>query len=168
MAGLRLRRIGPVGGRRAPVSHTNDGKWQILTDGGIEPVWAHSGRELFYKSGDLMSVEVLPGDQRFVMIRSFGAEEAGELIVVENFFEELKAKSGLWLCDISLQLLRCRVPRSTLASCRWPMLAPSPQQTPRRTPLRRRDRCHPRGSAASLTTPGKRIVATAHRRSFSL
>ncbi len=90
------------------------------------PVWAHSGRELFYKgSGNLMVVEVLPGatfvtgeqrglfsnqgfrssrnhqqydvtpdDQRFVMIRTPGGQEAGELIVVENFFEELKAKVG--------------------------------------------------------------------------
>ncbi len=127
VAGLRLRRIGPVGGRRAPVSHTNDGKWQVSTDGGIGPVWAHSGRELFYKSGDLMSVEVLPGegfvtgerrvvfqtrgryrsnfqhqmydvspdDQRFVMLRGSSSGQAGgEVIVVENFFEEWKAKVG--------------------------------------------------------------------------
>ncbi len=107
-----------------PFPNTNDGKWQISTDGGQEPVWAHSGRELFYRGGQsLMSVEVLPGatfvtgerrvlfstqgfranrnhqqydvtpdDQRFVMIRNLGAEEAVELIVVENLFEELKAK----------------------------------------------------------------------------
>ncbi len=109
-----------------PFPNTNDGRWQVSTDGGREPVWAHSGRELFYKgSGNLMVVEVLPGatfvtgarrvlfstqgyrsgsthqfydvtpdDQRFVMIRNFVGEETGELIVVENFFEELKAKVG--------------------------------------------------------------------------
>jgi serine/threonine-protein kinase len=109
-----------------PFPNTNDGKWQVSTNHGTEPVWAHSGRELFYKgSGDLMVVEVLPGatfvtgerrvlfstqgyrsrfthqfydvtadDQRFVMIRNRGAEEVGELIVVENFFEDLKAKVG--------------------------------------------------------------------------
>jgi len=34
----------------------------VSRDGGGEPRWAHSGRELFYKSGDqLMSVEVTPG-----------------------------------------------------------------------------------------------------------
>ncbi len=38
--------------------------------------------------------DVAPDDQRFVMIRNRGVEEAGELIVVENFFEELKAKVG--------------------------------------------------------------------------
>ncbi len=110
-----------------PFPNTNDGKWQVSTDGGLEPVWAHSGRELFYKgSGNLIVVEVLPGatfvtgergvlfstrrfgssnplhqsydvtpdGQRFVMIRNLSSEEATELIVVENFFEELKAKVG--------------------------------------------------------------------------
>ncbi len=107
-----------------PFPNTNDGKLLVSIDGGIEPVWAHSGRELFYKgSGNLMVVEVLPGatfgvgerralfslqdyrwvpqhydvtpdDQRFVMIRNIGEQEAGELIVVENLFEELKAKVG--------------------------------------------------------------------------
>ncbi len=38
--------------------------------------------------------EVTPDDQRFVMIRNLGGQEAGELIVVENLFEELKAKVG--------------------------------------------------------------------------
>ncbi len=33
--------------------------WQVSTEGGTEPVWAHSGRELFYKSGgQLMAAEV--------------------------------------------------------------------------------------------------------------
>ncbi len=109
-----------------PFPNTNDGKWTVSTDGGTEPVWAHSGRELFYRgSGNLMVVEVLsgptfvtgeqrvlfsvqgyrsapvhqgydvtPDDQRFVMIRNPAGEDAGELIVVENFFEELKAKVG--------------------------------------------------------------------------
>ncbi len=110
-----------------PFPNTAEGKWQVSTDGGIEPAWAHSGRELFYKNGrdELVRVEVLrgvtfvtgethvlfstrqyrsnpfrrqydvtPDDQRFVMIRNLGAEEASELIVVENFFEELKAKVG--------------------------------------------------------------------------
>lgn len=34
----------------------------VSRDGGIEPRWAHSGRELFYKSRDrLMVVDVTPG-----------------------------------------------------------------------------------------------------------
>jgi Tol biopolymer transport system component len=30
------------------------GKWQISTEGGVEPVWARNGRELFYRNGDKM------------------------------------------------------------------------------------------------------------------
>jgi Tol biopolymer transport system component len=107
-----------------PFPNTNDGEWQISTGGGTEPVWAHSGRELFYKSnGNLMVVGILPGatfvtgerrvlfsaaefrssalhqnydvasdGEHFVMVRNVG--EKSELIVVENFFEELKARVG--------------------------------------------------------------------------
>ena len=32
------------------------GKWQISTEGGVQPVWARSGRELFYRNGDRMMV----------------------------------------------------------------------------------------------------------------
>ncbi len=35
-----------------------------------------------------------PEGQRFGMIRNRGAEDAGDFIVVENFFEELKATVG--------------------------------------------------------------------------
>jgi serine/threonine-protein kinase len=35
------------------------GKWQVSTEGGTEPVWARSGRELFYRSeSQLMAIEV--------------------------------------------------------------------------------------------------------------
>jgi serine/threonine protein kinase/Tol biopolymer transport system component len=35
------------------------GKWQISTEGGMEPVWNPNGRELFYRSGDkMMAVEI--------------------------------------------------------------------------------------------------------------
>ena len=96
---------------------------QVSVRGGYEPVWAHRGQELFYTGGgNMMSVEVLPGSdfvtgepqvlfsiqeyassgshqqydvtpdgQRFVMIRNRGT---GERTLVENFFEELKAKVG--------------------------------------------------------------------------
>jgi len=30
------------------------GKWQISTDGGTEPLWSRSGREVFYRSGNKM------------------------------------------------------------------------------------------------------------------
>jgi serine/threonine protein kinase len=36
------------------------GKWQISTDGGAEPVWNPTGRELFYRSGDkMMAVDIV-------------------------------------------------------------------------------------------------------------
>jgi hypothetical protein len=36
-----------------------DGRWQISIGGGNVPLWARSGRELFFRSGDsLMSVAV--------------------------------------------------------------------------------------------------------------
>ena len=38
--------------------------------------------------------DVTPDDQRFIMIRDAGGGEAAEVILVENFFEELKEKVG--------------------------------------------------------------------------
>ena len=39
-----------------------DRKWQVSTEGGTEPAWARSGRELFYRNGDkMMSVGVSAG-----------------------------------------------------------------------------------------------------------
>ena len=106
-----------------------DTKQQVSIDGGVEPRWAHSGRELFYKNPALEFVaatvrtdsafgvverrvlftvpsgtpnlldhpryDVSRDDQRFIMLRAVG-QGAGpsQLIVVENFFEELKAKVG--------------------------------------------------------------------------
>jgi serine/threonine-protein kinase len=50
-----------------PFPNVTDGRWQVSTDGGTEPVWAHSGRELFYRQvqGDTvvqMVLEVGGGD----------------------------------------------------------------------------------------------------------
>ena len=41
-------------------SSTGDGRtWQISSDGGVEPVWSPSGRELFYRADDrMMAVDV--------------------------------------------------------------------------------------------------------------
>ena len=40
------------------------GKWQVSTNGGIQPWWRSDGKELYYLSNDgkLMAVEVKPGD----------------------------------------------------------------------------------------------------------
>ena len=107
----------------APFPNTGAGKWAISAGGGTEPVWSHRGSELFYRagSGDLVAVEihtqprfslgrsvalfpaagftssrfgpqyaVAPNDRRFLMIR---AGTPDKLIIVENWFEELRAKS---------------------------------------------------------------------------
>ena len=43
----------------------SEGKWQISTDGGDEPVWARNGRELFYRNGDKMMAVAVATQPRF-------------------------------------------------------------------------------------------------------
>ncbi len=115
-----------------PFPNVDDGKWQISTSGGQAPLWAHSGRELFFVDAgrNMMATPVIggatfragapsvlfrldagifltanefytpfdisPDDKRFIMARQVqGAQtEAARFILVENWFEELKAKVG--------------------------------------------------------------------------
>jgi serine/threonine-protein kinase len=46
-----------------PFPDVESGKWQVSTSGGVSPVWAHSGGELFFLNGnqELVSQAVLPG-----------------------------------------------------------------------------------------------------------
>ncbi len=46
-----------------PFPDTRRAKWQVSTDGGADPLWSHSGRELFFASNaaGMVAVEVLPG-----------------------------------------------------------------------------------------------------------
>ena len=99
------------------------GKWQISTDGGLQPVWARSGREIFYRNGNKMMAvpvdvdpvfsagkpsvlfegefsapdyiasqyDVARDGQSFVMIRQDETWPT-QIHVVQNWFEELKAK----------------------------------------------------------------------------
>ena len=109
-----------------PFPNVDEARWQVSTNGGIEPVWAHSGQELFYfnfndelvtaqvqttpsfmigdqralfsavtygRSGVHQSYAVSPDDRRFIMMRIQGSKDSG-LVVVQNFFEELKARVG--------------------------------------------------------------------------
>jgi len=43
-----------------PFPNTNAARWQVSTGGGVQPLWAHSGDELFYRagSGDVVAVQV--------------------------------------------------------------------------------------------------------------
>jgi serine/threonine-protein kinase len=56
-----------------PFPNVEGGRWQVSRDGGTEPAWAHSGKELYFRSaganggrGSVVAVPVLPG-QGFVM-----------------------------------------------------------------------------------------------------
>jgi serine/threonine-protein kinase len=106
-----------------PFPNTGAAKWPVSTHGGTEPLWSHSGKELFYRDGAgyLVAVEVktnptfslvrsralfpaagfkslptapwyavAPDDRRFLMVRPVAASTADKLIVVDNWFEELK------------------------------------------------------------------------------
>jgi eukaryotic-like serine/threonine-protein kinase len=50
----------------------DDEQVQVSIDGGSEPVWAHSGRELFYRtlSGYLMAAEIAPAPELRIMRRT--------------------------------------------------------------------------------------------------
>ena len=108
-----------------PFPDVEQGRWQVSTGGGTQPLWAPSGRELFYLApdGKLMAVPIQPGPSftqgnaavvvdrayftpglpgrsydvspdgtRFLMIKDAAASAgtAPQLVVVLNFFEELK------------------------------------------------------------------------------
>ena len=98
------------------------GKRQISTEGGAEPAWARSGRELFYRNGNKMmavdvtttpsfsagsprvlfegqfiggsrTYDVAPDGQRFLVVRPSEQEAAATQInVVLNWFEELRRR----------------------------------------------------------------------------
>jgi serine/threonine-protein kinase len=45
-----------------PFPAVDQGRWQVSRDGGTEPRWSRSGRELFFRGGDnLMAASVVPG-----------------------------------------------------------------------------------------------------------
>jgi serine/threonine-protein kinase len=96
------------------------GRVQVSTEGGTEAMWSRDGRELFYRNGDkMMSVAVstdpdffsgkptllfekpfamdpthsnydLAADGRFIMVQVQSGEQADQLNVVLNWFEDLK------------------------------------------------------------------------------
>ena len=115
-----------------PFPNVDEGKWQVSTSGAQAPLWAHSGRELFYVDAarNMMMVpipvagpsqmgarvklftlgndvlpnpdewytpfDVSPDDRRFLMSRlvSAPATQVRSFLLVENWFEEVKAKVG--------------------------------------------------------------------------
>jgi serine/threonine-protein kinase len=110
-----------------PFPDAGSARWQVSAAGGTDPVWSHSGRELFYLSGqnEMTSVSVSPGpsfaisppktlfsaapytpippvpafdlspdDKQFLMLRETTPTERNELIVVQNWSEEMKKRAG--------------------------------------------------------------------------
>ncbi|MDH5284234.1 MAG: protein kinase, partial [Gemmatimonadota bacterium] len=115
-----------------PFPNVDDGKWQVSSNGAQAPLWAHSGRELFYVDAErnMMVVpvpaagpsqlgartrlfkfgnglflspnewytpfDVSPDDKRFIMVRTVtaGSEAQSTFILVDNWFNEVKAKVG--------------------------------------------------------------------------
>ena len=110
-----------------PFPNVADGRWQISAQGGQEPVWARSGKELFYRVASTTNVQMVmdvttgtsfvpgprrmlfslerysmsathqqyavsPDGRRFLMVRSTEPARTDDLVVVENFFEVLKAR----------------------------------------------------------------------------
>jgi len=116
-----------------PFPDVGAGRWQVSINGGRNPHWAHSGRELFFQgqSQEMMGVAIAPGpafdagtpqllfeaspqweagnlngvyfavhpdDQRFLIASRSVGSSADEgtapppVILVNNFFEELKAR----------------------------------------------------------------------------
>jgi len=108
----------------APFPNASAGQWLISTSGGTRPLWAPSGREIFYVAPDgaLMAVRADPRDgkwssevparvldgpymtrslrdkrtydvaidgKKFLMVKQ-NANQAPQIVVVENWFEELK------------------------------------------------------------------------------
>jgi serine/threonine-protein kinase len=63
-----------------PFPETSSAKWQISTAGGGDPLWARSGRELFYINGrnEMISVQVQPG-------ATFGVGKQRMLFSVSQF-----------------------------------------------------------------------------------
>jgi len=108
-----------------PFPQVDQGRWQVSAGGATRPVWARSGRELFYldESNALIAVpvqtsgrtfsagtpvtlfdtkyveanparhfDVSPDGQRFLMIKDSPSSTPASLVVVEHWFEELKAR----------------------------------------------------------------------------
>ncbi len=103
-----------------PFPNTAASLTQVSTAGGRRPRWSRDGREIFFANGnnEMVQVAVRPGpafavsepktlfslarvtdwdvapDGRFIVIRALEGEQPPQLVVVENFFQELRQKSG--------------------------------------------------------------------------
>ncbi len=115
-----------------PFPNVDEGRWPVSTGGGVQPLWARDGGELFYRiaGGGVVAVaietnprfrpgppavvfegnyylggdagrrnyDISPDGERFLMIKDNAvadgteAEAEAQVVLVLNFFEELKAR----------------------------------------------------------------------------
>jgi len=77
-----------------PFPEVDQGRWQVSTDGGVDPRWAKNGRELFFAKGGFGTPRSFWSTQVHVAAtRGTGAEASRpHLVVVQNWFDELKAR----------------------------------------------------------------------------
>ena len=47
-----------------PFDDVNSGRWQVSTDGGLQPLWARNSRELFFRSPSGAVMQVLIGSEQ--------------------------------------------------------------------------------------------------------
>ncbi len=83
------------------------GKWQISTDGGIQPRWRADGRELFYLTADdrIMAVEIEAGEtlQPGAPSMLFRAPEVNTFLPTSAFHFDVADNGERFLIDVAAQ-----------------------------------------------------------------
>jgi eukaryotic-like serine/threonine-protein kinase len=112
-----------------PFPNTGDGRWQISLQGGQEPVWAHSGKELFYRVGGAANVQMVmevmpgrtfvPGARRAlfpltrynmsVIHQQYAVAPDGRFLMIRA--TESESKDHLVAVENFFEVLKARVPR---------------------------------------------------------
>jgi len=104
-----------------PLPNVDDGKWQVSTDFGIDPVWSRAGKQLIYRTREAFMVagyddeptfspqlpevlfetriatltgrssfDVSPDGQQIVRYQEASSASLRQIVIVENWVEELK------------------------------------------------------------------------------
>jgi Tol biopolymer transport system component len=66
-----------------PFPDITQGKWQVSAEGGTEPVWGRTGREIFYRSADATMMAA-----RYVADASFAVVERAPLFQAERYSQD--------------------------------------------------------------------------------